>query len=124
MIFTIEAHPLTTWRFRVIVHDNIKTLRRRRREAGGEKTSGQCDAFYRQWWNGRAHKTGIIGEIHLGRGTKLLDCLVHEAAHAAVDYCRLLRTKDCPMGEERFAESIEHIVSGAVWFLRKRGFKL
>ena len=122
--FTIDASPNTTWRILVFVHPSLKAMHKARGDSG-------CLAFCLPYTHDQCvteKQGGVFCELHFARGENMRHkFIVHECLHALVAYAKLCRLKIHEAdydGEEWLACSIEHMVSGILWMLKKRKVKV
>lgn len=128
--FTIDASPMTLWKVKVVIqvviHPSEKLLLKARRSMPGAKPTDCCAAFCRTYGQSEIFKTGgILAEIHYYRKGLSVGVIAHESTHAAIHLlwiCKLdLNTEK---GEEAFADSVEHLVGGTVWNVKRVGMKV
>lgn len=86
--------------------------------------NSNCVAFCRQFCAVEAWQKRLACEMHFYSGGLTRSNIVHEATHAALGYARLVQLDtETIKGEEDLAESVEHIASGTLWFLKSRKIK-
>ena len=126
LTFTLDAGPGTLWKIHVFVHPNQKSMLANRCKNGAK---GYAVAFCRQFgvddaW-GKGEERGFAAEMHFNRRDLKHDYIVHEAVHAAVAWMKLCKLDlNTYAGDQSFAEAVEHIVSGTVYYLKDRKVKL
>lgn len=63
---------------------------------------------------------GIVAEIHFCLENLKPEIIVHESVHAVVAFGKLARLDwETHVGDEAFAECVEHVFCGVKWYLRK-----
>lgn len=117
--FTIDSGPGTLWKIRVFVWPSLNALRKQRVKGEATKET-DCIAFCRTFSFKDAAEKQIAAEMHFHKGELDVDTVVHETAHAIVNYCRIVKLDtNTKAGDEQFAASMEHVVSGTLWSFRK-----
>ena len=115
--FIICCGPGTVWKCKVIIHANQKALTKARGRS-------ECQAFCWQHSDAKAADTGFNAEMHFNRKNITVALIVHEASHVVVAFSRRCRLDlNARIGDEAFAESMEHVVMATIHHLRKLKIK-
>ena len=120
--FTIDCGPGTLWKCKVFVWPSKMSMHHNRKANAGVT---DCDAFCRQYGSTDAWKKELACEMHFNRQDIRLKYVVHESSHAAIAYLKLVKLDiNTAVGDEGLAESIEHLVDGTLYYLKRRKVKM
>jgi hypothetical protein len=118
--FTVPAGPNTGWKIRVFVWPDKNAYLRARKRVGGDTSGSVAFCFIRS--RPDTLKDGeCVANVHFNRKNLKLSYIVHECYHALGSYANFIKLKENTVsGEEWAADSIEHMVDGIVFALKKK----